>query len=285
MATKLGFLKFKGGVSSSSAVSTIAGILKDNYRVLIVDCDPQDTQKTLLNARGKADRELSMAGVLTAGYDAKKCIINICDNVDLLQSGGKAIEAFNRKNSADIDGSLKMSHALKVVENDYDYILLDASPTMSLIHQNIICYTDYILLPCEMDNLSLSATRSTIHFIESLGSSLSKDGIEVGKILGIVPMRFDARRLVDDNTLESLYSLEDNDLLNGGTVFNTIRDSANMKTAQARRKFLSDVYPKGKLTEDYIDLTKNIIKAIEKKELESVAIPRNMNTESTIEMQ
>ena len=77
-------------------------------------------------------------------------------------------------------------------------------------------------------------------------------------------MRFDSRRLVDDTILEDLYSLEDNNLLHGGAVFNTIRDSANMKTAQARRKFLSDVYPKGKLTEDYNTLSKNIIQEIRK---------------------
>lgn len=263
MATKIAFLKFKGGVSSSSAVSTIAGILKNDHRVLIVDMDPQDTQKTLLNARGKAAREISMAGVLTAGYDAKKCVINICDNVDLIQSGGKAIEAFNRKNQADIDGSLRLSQSLKCLEDQYDFILLDASPTMSLIHQNIICYADYLILPCDMDILSLSATRSTVHFVESLHASLGKEGVDVGRILGVVPMRFDNRRLVDDNILEDLYSLEDNNLLCGGIVLNTVRDSSNMKTAQARRKFLSDTYPKGKLTEDYIQLTKNILNQIE----------------------
>ena len=265
MAIKLAFLKFKGGVSSSSAVSTIAGILKKDYRLLIIDCDPQNTQQTLLNVRGQSTRESSMAGILTRGYSAKKCLINVCKNLDLLQSGGKSIEEFNRKNDANFEGSVKLLNALKPMEKNYDYILLDASPTMSLIHQNIICYADYIILPCEMDNLSLSATRSTIHFVESLGSTLKRDGIKVASILGIVPMRFDGRRLVDDNTLEALYSLEDNRLLNGGTIFNTIRDSANMKTAQARRKFLHEVYPRGKLTEDYISLVKNIINCINKK--------------------
>lgn len=261
MAVKIAFLKFKGGVSSSSATSTLAGILKEKYKVLIVDADPQNTQKTLLNVRSKALKELSMAGVLLADYDASKCLINICENVDLIQSGGKSIEQFNKR-PADLSGSVIMRDRLEVLEDMYDYILIDASPTMSLIHQNILCYADYAILPTDMDILSLSATRSTIHFVEGTKTKLGEMGVKVADILGVVPMRVDSRRRVDVTILDDLESLEENELLGGGVIFKTIRDSSNMKTAQARRKFLTEVYPKSKLSADYSELANQIIERV-----------------------
>jgi chromosome partitioning protein len=277
-AIKIGSLKFKGGVASSSCISTIAGILakERNKKCLILDLDAQNTMKTLMGAK-HAEKELSMAGILTADYDATKCIIKISENIDLIHSGGKAVEAFNRKNSSSLETNMKLTRAMEELEDQYDYILTDLSPTMSMIHQTSIIYNDYLILPSDMDLLSLSATRSTIHFVENLENTLGKQGIHTAKILGVIPMRYDSRRVVDNQILQDLDSLYENDLLHGGKVFNTIRESSNMKGCQARRKLLIEVFGKGKLADDYRKLTDNIIKEIEIREAQENILPKTKN--------
>ncbi len=279
MAIKIASLKFKGGIGSSSIVNTLASIYSEDKKVLIVDADNQNTQITLLNARGKADKNSSLSGVLNGGFDPKKCIIEINENLHLLQSGGKSIETFNKKYNSDATGSTRLKEAMTELDSEYDVILYDASPTLNLLHQNILVAADYVILPCDLDVLSLSASRSMIHFIENTKIEMAKLDISVADILGIIPNRRDGRRIVDDQILDDLYRLEDQDLLAGGTVFNALRDSSNMKTAQARRKPLNIVYPKGNLTEDFRELAKNIETKINERSIHpSLFSVQNTNT-------
>ena len=260
MAIKIAIMNQKGGVGKSSVVHCLTDKLRGKGRVLVLDLDQQNNQRTLLNVRSEVSKEASAAGVLINGYSPNKSKVEAAENVDLIHSGGKAIETFDRySKTGDSESSTRLRRAFEEIENDYDFILIDSSPTMSLIHQNIVCYTDYILIPCDMEILSFSATRAIIHFIESLKSKIKDSRAEV---LGILPVRFDSRRKVDDLVLSDLLSLEENDLLGGAKVFSPVRESANMKTTQARRKFISDSFPKSKLAEDFDKVTNQILEEI-----------------------
>jgi chromosome partitioning protein len=264
MAIKIAVMNQKGGVGKSSVVHCLA----DKFRllgekVLVLDLDQQNNQKTLLNVRDEVSKEASAAGILIKGFSPKKCKVTATENVDLIHSGGRAIEAFDRFSKDDSEeASTRLKKAMNEVENDYDFILIDSSPTMTLIHQNITCYADFVIIPCDMDILSFSATRAIIHFIESLKSKVTYASME---ILGILPVRYDGRRKVDDLVMTDLLSLEENDLLAGAKVFSPIRESANMKTTQARRKFISDSFPKSKLSEDFDKVAAQIVEAIQGK--------------------
>jgi chromosome partitioning protein len=249
MALKIAIINQKGGVGKSSTVHTLADNFRKLGRVLILDMDQQNNQATLLNVRDKISKEASIAGVLISGYDPKKCAINAYPNVDLIHSGGRTIENFDRFSKEPIESSSTiLSRAMIDIEKDYEYILMDTSPSMTLIHQNIICYADYIIIPCDMDLLSLSASRSVVHFITALRSKISSAKAE---ILGILPVKYDKRRSVDELIMSDLLSLSENDLIEGAVIFPSITDSANMKTTHVRRKFLSEAFPKAKITEDF----------------------------------
>lgn len=260
MAIKIAPINQKGGVGKSSLVYILADILRQYGKVLVLDLDQQNNQKTILGVRSKVNRENTSAGVLMKGYSPLASITNVCENVDLLPSGGKVIENFNTVFRTQEDNEIILKRKMQEVEKEYTFILIDSNPTMNLIHANIACYADYILLPCDMELMSFSAVRSMVHFFQSFEE---KSKHKVANILGVVPLRYDKRRRVDDMVKEDLESLEENDLLNGGIVFRALRESANLKTAQAKRKFLTDVFPNGKLTHDCLDLTQEIIKRIQ----------------------
>ena len=263
MAIKIAVMNQKGGVGKSSVVHCLTDKLRLKGRVLVLDLDQQNNQRTLLNMRSEVSKEASAAGVLINGYSPNKSKVSVAENVDLIHSGGKAIEAFDRfSKTGDSESSTALRRAFSEIEDDYDFIIIDSSPTMTLIHQNIVCYADYIVVPCDMEILSFSATRAIIHFIESLKSKIKDSKAE---ILGILPVRFDSRRKVDDLVMTDLLSLEENDLLAGAKVFAPIRESANMKTTQARRKFISDSFPKSKLSEDFDKVANQIIEEVAKR--------------------
>lgn len=263
MAIKIAIMNQKGGVGKSSVVHCLADKLRSAGKILILDLDQQNNQKTLLNVRGEVSKEASAAGVLISGYSPLKSKVEVTTNVDVIHSGGRAIESFDRFSKiGDSDASTRLKKSMEEVEDQYDYILIDSSPTMSLIHQNIICYADYVIIPCDMDILSFSATRAILHFIESLKSKIQEAKAEV---LGILPVRFDGRRKVDDQILADLMSLEENELLSGARVLSPVRESANMKTAQARRKFISDAFPKSKISEDFDKVAEQITEEISKR--------------------
>ena len=166
------------------------------------------------------------------------------------------------------------------VEKEYDFILIDSNPSMNLIHANIACYADYILLPCDMDLMSFSATRSMIHFFQSFEE---KSKYKVARILGVIPIRYDRRRNIDNLVKEDLESLEENELLHGGIVFSELRESSNIKTAQAKRKFLSDVFPSGKLTNDCLDVVQEIVNRIKNvKESDKKSNPASVKANGAI---
>ena len=260
MAIKIAPMNQKGGVGKSSLVYILADLLRRYGKVLVLDLDQQNNQKTILGVRSKVNRENTSAGVLMKGYSPLASITNVCENVDLLPSGGKTIESFNTIFRTQDDNEIILKRKMQEVEKEYDFILIDSNPSMNLIHANIACYADYILLPCDMELMSFSAVRSMIHFFQSFEE---KSKHKVASILGVIPLRYDKRRRVDDMVKDDLESLEENDLLNGGIIFRTLRESANLKTAQTKRKFLSDVFPNGKLTHDCLDLAQELIQRIQ----------------------
>ena len=270
MAIKISIMNQKGGVAKSTTAQNLAMMLADlGKKVLICDLDQQNDQIKLAPIKGRADREKSFAGILLKNYSAKECITEISKNLDLIQSGGKALEGFNSKFKGSPSESIIIRESLKDLEGKYDYYIIDSSPTFSLIHQNILAYADYVISPCDMDYLSLSATRSTIHLIEHLTKKLTDD-VEMAKFLGVIPVRFDGRRNLDNLILNDLYSLEDNKLLLDGTVFTPIRESSKLKTAVAKKKSLKDAFSSDKITLEIESIAKEIMnKTISNKDLET----------------
>lgn len=263
MAIKISIMNQKGGVAKSTTVQNLAMMLADlGKRVLICDLDQQNDQIKLAPIKGRADRDKSFAGILLKNYSAEECITCINDNLDLIQSGGKALENFNSKFKGSPSESIIIKESLKGLEDNYDYYIIDSSPTFSLIHQNILAYADYVISPCDMDYLSLSATRSTIHLIEHLTNKLTND-IKMAKFLGVIPIRFDSRRNLDNLILNDLYSLEDNKLLLEGTVFTPIRESSKLKTAVAKKKSLKEAFPNDKVTLEIESIAKELINKFE----------------------
>lgn len=256
MAIKIAVMCHKGGVAKTSTVQTIAYELssRHNAKVLICDLDQQNNHKTLMGVRDKDDK--GMSAVLLNSYNPKKMLHSVRDNIDLITSGGKYITKFDEFSKTHTAPELLLKDRMTEVEDDYDFIIIDTPPAMSLISGATIVYADYVVIPCDMDTMGFAAAKNMIDFFDTFEKQTED---KIAKVLGIIPVKADLRRNLDNLILDQLYAQDDNNLLRGAWVLSPIRQSSNIKTAQARKKFVQEVLPGKPFSEDYTKVTNEIL--------------------------
>ena len=272
MATVLAISNGKGGIGKTSNAANLAGFLARNgNKTLLIDLDQNDHLKIVTGARKLIEQDNNAVTLLIQRLSPKKVITNnIRDNLDLIPSGGKRLNYFEKNFQKVKDSELILKEIMSEIKNDYNFIIIDSSPTLGLLHANIACFADYFIVPCDMDILSLIQTRGFIHSLE-----VFKEKIEdcTANILGILPVKYDSRRNDDEIVMADLDSLDSTNLLGGGIIFSPLRQSANMKTSQAKKKFLFEAFPSGKLTGDFYKFVNQIINEITKREISKTARP------------
>ena len=169
MAHIISIVNQKGGVGkTTTAVNLAAGLGILGKRTLLIDIDPQGNSTSGYGI-SKRDTKLNSYHLLTNAAKIDSVIIKTeFANVDVIPSGmdlaGAEIEMIDLDNR---EAVLKM--AVANVYNDYDYILLDCPPSLSLITLNALVASDRVLVPiqCEYYALEgLSQLMSTVRLVK-----------------------------------------------------------------------------------------------------------------------
>jgi len=258
-SVSIAVLNHKGGVGKTATVAGLASGLKQinpNFKILIVDADEQANIKTIFGIKLR-DSEGSLASILVDNADPNKCVINVREGIDVILSGGRKLRDFNIKMANFPRAEEFMRERFKNLEN-YDFILIDCPPALSLISSNVVLYANYVLIPTAPDLLSIVATKATVTFLDELESLFG----HAAKVLGAVPTMHDTRRNMDLDILDDLERLADSGLLKGGKCFSEIRTDAKFKTAQVRRKLIHEAFPKSNVAKDYTRLSEEVIEKI-----------------------
>lgn len=264
---RIGFISNKGGSTRSSTLSNVSGILANDYKekVLIGDTDEQSNLRTLFGVKYN-EAEGGMGAILNTGVEPLKMTVNVRDNIDLIVSGGRLIRDFERTYGNTPENETLLEKRFKQVKDIYKWQFFDTSPSLNLIHTNLAFYCDYLILTTTPDLLGFIGVKSAIAFVETLQKHYPNR--KLAKVLGVVCGAFDPRRNLDLDVYEDLKRLELNDLLLGGKVFSPIRHDIKVKTAQVKRKTITEAFPNTKASEDYRLLVKEIITEIEKRDIQ-----------------
>lgn len=194
----------KGGVGKTVTVVNLGAALTLNHqKVLVVDMDPQANATKGLGLDGQYDGP-SVYDLIQdpEKISARDIIIHTdWDGLDLIPShvdlSGAEVEM------VDIAGRENLlKRALQAVPDDYDFILLDTPPSLSLLTVNVFNYARYVLVPCQTHPYAFSALEELFDTIEAVKGALNPKI----KILGIVPTFYDARTRVSQSILEQLKS-------------------------------------------------------------------------------
>lgn len=256
----------KGGAGKTTTVAGLAdAFAKSGKKVLIVDADEQSNVKTIFGIKLQTS-EGGLAAVLLNNVSPNSLTTNVRPNIDVILSGGRLMRDLEKTHSQTPDAEFLMAKRMSTIKGGYDVILIDTPPALSLISTNIVMYADYLLLPCSPELLAFVGLKNTINFVENIESHFKHREIDVAKILGVIPTMHDGRRNLDLDILDDLHSLENAGLLMGGKVFTPIRNDIKVKTAQVKRKLLSESFPTAKATEDYFKVAKEILDRIQQVE-------------------
>lgn len=221
------FMNEKGGVGKTTGAREVAGVLKKNKKILLIDCD---FQKNLSRSFLDEIPENTIFSVMTGG-DIKDCILPICKNVDIIPGD------LNLRN---LDENLRdvpsvheiLKNKLEEIKNDYDYIIVDCRPAMSEMEKNALVCADFLITPIEAHYFSLDGLDILQGYSDTLKSFLKpslKQLIYFNRVgLGKAP--YD---VIDDARADYKSIM---------TAF--IKDNVKIKEASMTGKFLVDYAPR-----------------------------------------
>lgn len=193
-------LNEKGGVGKTTLVNVVAsGLAARGQRVVVIDADPQ------------ANLTISMGLSPTPGFydlivrDAPfSDILNYIEPTTYVAHGqhnngflyviGSNKEV--RTIAQNTDNVLAIRQRLSELDGEVDTIVIDTSPTPSLLHASIYLATDYLLFPVELEYYSFAGLGSSIGHRNNFNNQKQTLGLGKIEIMGIIPNKF--RR----NTLE-----------------------------------------------------------------------------------
>jgi chromosome partitioning protein len=250
MARIIGVANQKGGVGkTTTAINLAASFAVLEFKTLLVDADPQANSTTGLGfdlhsiKHNLYDCMVNHTGVHTVVLptDIKHLDI-IPSHIDLV---GAEIEMINYPNR---EGVLK--NLLKEVQNDYDFIVIDCSPSLGLITVNALTAADSVIVPVQTEFFALEGLGKLLNTIKIVQSRLNQNL----QIEGILMTMYDGRLRLCNQVVNEVRKHFDE------IVFSTIIHR-NSKISEApsvgKPVILYDVLSKG--ATNYMNLAKEIL--------------------------
>ncbi len=167
-----GVVNQKGGVGkTTTAVNLAAGLASRGKKTLLIDCDPQGNATTGLGV-DKQKAPLTLFEVISSVVDnpdttdtIRRAILKIEENLDVvpatLDLAGAEPVLLNA-----VGKELILRDALEPVKNEYDWIILDAPPSLGLLTINILSAADCVLVPMQCEFYALEGLSQLIKTID-----------------------------------------------------------------------------------------------------------------------
>ena len=245
----------KGGVGkTTTTVNLAAGLAKIGQRVLLVDLDPQGnaTMGSGVDKRGLA---LSVYDVLLESASVQEAAV-------ASGPGGYRVLGANRELAgAEVElvelerREKRLKAALDAVQADYDFVLIDCPPSLSMLTLNGLCSAHGVIVPMQCEYFALEGLTDLVNTIKQVHANLNPEL----QIIGLLRVMFDPRI-----TLQSQVSAQLKDHF-GDKVFDTVIPR-NVRLAEAPSYGLPGVVfdPSAKGSKAFIEFAQEMVQRIQK---------------------
>lgn len=221
MARVIAVANQKGGVGkTTTSVNLAAALAATPQRVLLVDLDSQGNA-TMGSGIDKRELEHSTCDVLLEEIDARDAIVRSDEGFDLMP-GNTDLTAAEIALMDEAGREQRLKRALDGLRDDYDFIIIDCPPALSLLTLNALTAADSVLVPMQCEYYALEGLTALLQTIEALKHKLNPSL----EIEGVLRTMFDVR-----NNLANAVSAELQQHF-GEQVFRTIIPR-NVRVAEA----------------------------------------------------
>lgn len=188
------FMNIKGGVGKTASVTTLGHILATacQKRVLLVDLDPQSNTTAMFCSDNGVDKakefEMRFKNALEGNFFTiensmatlllnKNMDIHLCiqktkyENLDIIPAdlSMSAIET-TLKSDISTPQQFNLMNHLRRIENEYDFCLIDCSPSVSLVNVNGLAAADEVYIPIRPDANSIMGLAFAINLIKTVST-------------------------------------------------------------------------------------------------------------------
>lgn len=254
MAQVIAIANQKGGVGkTTTSVNLACALAKLGRRVLLVDLDPQGNA-TMGSGVDKRTLKASVYQVLIGAALIRDAIVRETD-------AGYALLPSNRELAgAELDlveldaRESRLRDALAEVDADFDLMIIDCPPSLSLLTLNGFCAASGVIIPMQCEYYALEGLSDLVNTVRKVHANFNR---QLG-ILGLLRVMFDARVALAQQVSRQLESHF------GGKVFTTVVPR-NVRLAEAPSHGLPGVLydPASKGAQAYLDFARELMARLE----------------------
>jgi len=243
---RLAVVNMKGGVGkTTTAVQLAAGLARGGRRVLLVDADPQGNVGHIFGITSEHTIRELMLGEATV--DA--CILrDVRPNLDVVTSSPAAF-ALDARLAAEVQRETILARRLGQLSH-YDAVVVDSSPSMSLLTYNTLLFANQIVLPVSMDPLAITGARQTLEGVAAIRNLWPERVLE---LRAVVPTAVSTQTHASRAAMEALEGDEEM----APVVFRRgIRQCIDLTYAAAAHQTIWEYAPRSRAADDYAALVR-----------------------------